>query len=119
MSQANQITRFVADALDFFKIIIPPDVRRLAYFARQIIINIEQNDWGEARNNYDRALNVWNRIKPELDAANSEDIDYMERVLENLDESIRRQQYSSTIRNAILMVDAADALASIFFERNR
>lgn len=45
MSQANQITRFIADALDYFRILVPSDVRRLSYFARQIIINTEQNDW--------------------------------------------------------------------------
>ncbi|MDD4564917.1 MAG: LysM domain-containing protein [Eubacteriales bacterium] len=119
MSQANQITRYIADALDYFKTLIPSDIRRLSYLARQIIINIEQNDWGEAKNNYNRALTVWNRNKSQLNETNAEDVDYMERVFENLDISIERQEYSGTIRNAILMADAADALGSIFFERNR
>lgn len=119
MSQANQITRYVADALDYFKTLIPSDVRRLSYFARQIIINTEQNDWGEARNNYNRSLNVWNGIKMQLNETNGEDVDYIERVFNNLDKSIGRQGYSETIRNAILVVDAADAQGSIFIERNR
>lgn len=119
MSQANQITRYVADALDYFKTLIPSDVRRLSYFARQIIINIEQNDWGEARNNYNRSLNVWNGIKMQLNETNGEDVDYIEQVFDNLDKSIGRQGYSETIRNAILVVDAADAQGSIFIERNR
>ena len=119
MSQANQTTRYVADALEYFKVVIPPDIHRLSYFARQIIINVEQNDWAEARNNYNRALAAWNRIKPELGAAYNEDIAYMDQVFADLNESINRRDYQAAIRNAIFILEAADIVGSIFFERNR
>ncbi|MDD3169920.1 MAG: LysM domain-containing protein [Eubacteriales bacterium] len=114
MSQANQITQLLADALDFFNVIIPPDVLRLAYFARQMIVNVEQNDWAEAHQNYRRALTVWQRIQPELESGYVQDVSNFDQVFERINESINRRDYLTAINNANRMLELTDVIAADF-----
>jgi len=114
ISQANHITQLIADALDFFNVIIPTDVMRLAFFARQIIVNVEQNDWAEAYQNYRRALTVWQRIRPELESAYVSDVSDFDQVFNALNESIDRRDYQAAINNANRMLELTDVIAADF-----
>lgn len=114
MSQANQITQLIADVLDFFNVIIPPDVMRLAYFARQMIINVEQNDWAEAHQNYRRALTVWQRIKPELENGYVRDASNFDQIFESINESINQRDYRTAINNANRMLEHINVIAADF-----
>lgn len=117
MSQANQITQLIADVLDFFNVIIPPDVLRLAYFARQIIFNVEQNDWAEAFQNYRRALAVWQRIRPELATDYGRDVSNFDQVLDDLNESIDRRDYRNAINRADRMMELINVIGADFEQR--
>lgn len=117
MSQANQITQLIADALDFFNVIIPPDVLRLSYFARQIILNVEQNDWPEAHQNYRRALTVWQRIRPELETDYVRDVSNFDQGLENINESINRRDYREAINSANRMLELINVIAADFEQK--
>jgi len=117
MSQANQITQLIADALDFFNVIIPPDVLRLAYFARQIIFNVEQNDWAEAFQNYRRALAVWQRIRPELVTDYARDVSNFDQVFDDLNESIDRRDYRNAINRANRMMELIHVIEADFEQR--
>ena len=114
LSQANRITQLLADALDYFNVIIPTDVRRLAYFARQMIINVEQNDWDEARQNYRRAMSVWEKIKPELANSYARDVADFDQVLNDINASADRRDYRLAINNAVRMLELINVLASDF-----
>lgn len=105
ISQANRITQFIPDLLDYFKVIIPTDVNRLNYLGRQMIVNVENADWVEANNNYLRAEKVWARLKPQLGTRYRQDIDEFEAILTKLGESINVQSYQDTIENANKMLD--------------
>ena len=117
MSQANQITQFIADALDFFNVIIPPDVLRLAYFARQIIFNVEQNDWAEAFQNYRRALAVWQRIRPELVTDYAKDVSNFDQTFDDMNESIDRRDYRNAINRANRMMELIHVIEADFEQR--
>lgn len=114
MSQANQITQLMSDALDFFNVVVPPDVLRLGYFARQIILNVEQNDWAEAHQNYRRALTVWQRIRPELTSGYAQDVASFDRVLEDINESINRRDYRMAINGALRMLELTNVISANF-----
>lgn len=118
ISQANQITRFVADMLDYFEIRIPTDVKKLDYLARQIIINIESNDWNEAKNNYMIAKRYWERLRPELNTKYSTDIAEFDMMLTDLGDAINRRSYESTIENTIRMLNGVKLLEKDFIEQN-
>lgn len=114
ISQANQITFLIAEMLDYFNVIIPTDLRRLAYFARQMIVNVEQNDWAEARQNYQRATTVWERLKPELVRDYAKDVTDFDQVLNNISVSMDRRDYQMAINNAVRMLELLNVLASDF-----
>jgi LysM repeat protein len=114
LSQANRITQLIADALDFFNVIIPTDLRRLAFFARQMIINVEQNDWNEALQNYRRAMTVWERIRPELEEAYGTDVMNFNQVMNDILASIDRRDYQTAINNAVRMLELINVLADRF-----
>lgn len=114
ISQANRITQLIADALDYFNVIIPTDVMRLAFFARQMIVNVEQNDWAEAYQNYRRALTVWERVKPELEPAYGGDVSNFDRTFDALNKSIDRKDYSGAINNANRMLELLNMITADF-----
>jgi LysM repeat protein len=114
MSQANRITQILADILDYYNVIIPTDVMRLAYFARQMILNVEQNDWAEAYQNYRRMLAVWERIRPELSRNYARDVSDFDQVLNALLGSIDRRDYGSAIGNANRILELNDLISADF-----
>lgn len=118
ISQANRITQLLADALDFFNVIIPPDVIRLAYFARQIIINVEQNDWAEAYQNYRRALSLWQRMIPELQSDYATDVNNFNQILLSMNDAINRRDYQAAVNTANQMLQMTDEIATDFQQQN-
>jgi LysM repeat protein len=118
ISQANRITQVLADVLDFFNVIIPPDVIRLAYFARQIIINMEQNNWAEAYQNYRRALSLWERMSPELQSDYAADVSDFNRILQDMNDAINRRDYQAAINAANRMLDKIDEIETDFQQQN-
>lgn len=116
--EANQITRFIPDILDYFKVVIPTDVSRLDYLGRQIILNVEGNDWTAANDNYTTVEKIWERLKPELDTKYSNDISNMDQTLNALRDSISRKDYQATITNANKMLDQVDVLETDFKQQN-
>ncbi|WP_324824057.1 LysM peptidoglycan-binding domain-containing protein [Sinanaerobacter sp. ZZT-01] len=119
ISQANQVTRFLADMLDYYEVIIPPDIKRLSYLGRQMIINIESNDWNEANNNYMTAKRYWERLKPELDEKYNDNIVEFDMLLNDLGESIKNKNYEMTIENIVAMLDGIQMLENDFAEQRQ
>lgn len=113
ISQANRITQILADVLDYFNVVVPPDVMRLAYFARQIIVNVEQNDWPEAEQNYRRAMTVWQRLRPLLPHYPSI-VSEIDQIFIDLMASINNRDYRDAIRSADRILAANDRLISSF-----
>lgn len=113
ISQANRVTQILADVLDYFNVIVPTDLMRLAYFARQIIVNVEQNDWAEALQNYRRATDVWHRIRPMLSAYVSI-VTEMDRIFAALLGSINNRDYRTAIEGASSIIDLMEQLTVNF-----
>lgn len=118
ISQANRITQYIADILDYFEVIVPTNVKRLGYFARQMIVNVELNDWAEANQNYLRAKTAWEKLKPELAEEYKKDAAELDRILSRLNEAIARKDYQSTINYANKMLDAVGMLEADFKRQN-
>lgn len=118
ISQANRITQILADVLEFFNVIIPPDVIRLAYFARQIIINVEQNDWAEAYQNYRRALSLWERMSPELQSDYAKDVSDFNQLFHSMNDAINRRDYQAAINTANRMLIMIDEIETDFQQQN-
>ena len=113
ISMANRVTQILADVLDYFNVIVPTDLMRLAYFARQLIVNVEQNDWAEALQNYRRATDVWHRIRPMLGNFVSS-VAEMDRIFAALLGSINNRNYRTAIEGATSIIDLLEVLTANF-----
>ena len=118
ISQANHVAQLLADIYDYFNVIIPTDVMRLAYFARQIIVNVEQKDWAEAYQNYRRAMSVWERLYPELQGEYAGDVSDFNQVLSDLNDAIDKKDYLKTINAANKMLQLTDEISTDFMQQN-
>lgn len=114
IAQANLITGYLPDILDHFKTPVPTDFWRLYYLARAIIINIENNDWNEARNNYQRAVGVWERLRARTPVTHRTQITEMNQIFESLNQSIMAENYLMAINDANKMLDKASELEKLF-----
>ncbi len=113
ISQANRITQILADVLDYFNVIVPPDLLRLSYFARQMIVNVEQNDWEEAEQNYRRAMAVWQRIRPFLSNYVA-DVSAMDQIFMDLRGSRDRRDYRTAIDGATRILELNNQISADF-----
>ncbi len=118
ITQANQIMMYVADMLDYFDVMVPTDLNRLNFFARQIIIEAENNNWDQVNANYLEANQVWERLKPELGEQYSNDVNEFDLALSNLAEPIDSRNYQMTVDNANILLDRLDFLSNDFAEQN-
>lgn len=116
ISQANQITLYIADILDYYQTIIPTDLRRLAYFARQIIVNVELNNWSEARDNYERIKTVWDRLKAQLSEDYGRDVSNFDALMNQMNDAINRRDYRDTIDAAGMMLSMLSELEADFIQ---
>jgi hypothetical protein len=66
-SKANEITKYIPDIEDLYKVTVPTDLNRLSYLDREIHININQSDWDAANKNYNAAKTIWTRFASGLD----------------------------------------------------
>ena len=116
--QANQITRYIPDILDYFNVIIPTDAGRLRYLGRQIIFDVNGNDWAGANATYLTAKTVWNRLKPSLSARYGSDAANFDQALSDAHDPIVRKDYQAAIENANKMLDLVDVLRADFIQQN-
>ncbi|WP_027398674.1 LysM peptidoglycan-binding domain-containing protein [Anaerovorax odorimutans] len=116
--QANRITNYVTEMLDYFNVLVPTEVKKLGNIARQIIINVENNDWISAKNNYLRAVKIWDKLKLEINEKYAADIVEFDRILNSLGEAVNSKNYQMAIENALTMDDKVDILELNFREQN-
>lgn len=118
ISQANRITLYIADILDYFNVIVPTDVNRLGFFGRQILINAQKNLWDDVNINYMQFQKIWERLKPQLDPKFSEDINDFNDTVNDLAESIKNKDYQATIDDSNILLDKLDVYEADFRQRN-
>jgi LysM repeat protein len=115
---ANQITRYIPDILDYFNVIVPTDAGRLRHLGRQIIFDVNGNDWAGANATYLTAKTVWNRLKPSLNISYGSDITNFDQALSSIHDSIGRKDYQTALENANIMLDLVDVLRADFIQQN-
>lgn len=118
LAQANLITGYLPDILDHFATPVPTDFWRLYYLARAIVINIENNDWPEAGNNYQRTKAVWERLRAQTPAAYRSQVMAFNELMENLEQSIMNRNYLQSIEGANSVLTEGKALEDVFLHRN-
>jgi hypothetical protein len=117
--QANQISRYVPDIMDYYTVAIPTDVGRLDYLGREIILNVENADWPSAGSNFDTANNLWNSLKSKLGNNYKNDIDIFQSNMDDLKAAIDKLDISATTDQANALLENVDVLENDFTNRNK
>lgn len=118
IAQANRITLYIADILDYFNVIVPTDVNRLGFFGRQILIEAQNNQWDDVNINYLQFKKIWEGLKPQLDTKFNEDINDFNETFNALGESINKKDYQATIDNLSILLNKLDVYEADFRQRN-
>nr|WP_315022534.1 hypothetical protein [uncultured Aminipila sp.] len=118
ISQANRITLYIADILDYFNVIVPSDVNRLGFFGREILINAQNNHWDDVNTDYLQFKKIWERLQPQLDTKFNEDISDFNEIFNDLGESIKSKDYQATIDNSKILLDKLDVYEDDFRQQN-
>lgn len=118
ISQANRITLYIADILDYFDMIVPSDVNRLGFFGRRILIEAQNNHWDDVTTAYLQFQKIWEGLKPQIDIQFNEDINDFNETFNDLGESIKLNDDQATIDNAKILLDKLDVYEADFRRRN-
>ncbi|WP_312649760.1 hypothetical protein [Aminipila sp.] len=118
IDQANRITLYIADILDYFNVIVPTDVNRMGFFGREILIQAQNNQWDDANINYLQFQKIWEGLKPQLDPKFNEDINDFNETVNDLGESIKSKDYQATVDDSNILLDKLDIYEADFRRRN-
>lgn len=118
-SQANQISKYVPDVIDYYKVLIPTNVSRLDYLGREINLNIENSDWTSAASNCETAIKLWGSLKYSLNATYQKDIDTFQSNLDSLKPAIDQKNATETSKQASALLDNVDTLETDFKNQNK
>ncbi|MDW5299328.1 MAG: LysM domain-containing protein [Sedimentibacter sp.] len=114
--QANIITLYISYMLDYFNMEIPPCIYRLKYSGRKIILNVENNNWSSADDDFDFVNVVWKNFQKMLPIGNDMNIIEFNQIVNSLGQSIKNRDAAETIKMANDMIGKIVALEEIFRE---
>lgn len=112
--QANIITLYISYILDYYKTTIPACTIRLKHSAREIILNVENNNWSSAEDDLDFINVVWKNFKTLLPSGYDMDIFEFSQTVDLLGQFIKNRDSEQTIQTANDMLDKIAALEEIF-----
>jgi len=61
---ANHLTRYIPDFLEKYTNKTPPDLQRLSFYTREILLNARADHWESAQTNVTMIQTIWRRIEP-------------------------------------------------------
>jgi hypothetical protein len=93
---ANELMRYIADAMIAFKITVPPDTLRLDYYLRYIQYSLEKDDWVNAQNNGNFASSMWKNLKGQITTKSK--VSTMDKIMGALDTSIKNKKKKTAIK---------------------
>nr|WP_312579909.1 LysM peptidoglycan-binding domain-containing protein [Sedimentibacter sp.] len=112
-SFANDITLLISYILDYYSTEIPTDIDKLDFLGREIILNVEEEDWDSALDNIDFVNVIWRNLEPQLSNFSAQDITEFSQIVDSLGQSINNRDPDQTI------VHANEIINKIFqFEQN-
>jgi len=112
--QANLITLYISYILDYYKTEIPACIVRLKYSGREIILNVENNNWSSANDSLDFINVVWENFQKKVPSGHERDINEFSQIIASLGRFIENQDSAQTIKTANDMLDKIAALEEIF-----
>lgn len=112
--QANQITKYVPDISDYYKVELPTDLGRLDYLCREISLNADVKDWVSAVHNFEKSKGIWNNLKSKLSLMYKNDADKYQSSMDKLIKDINQKDVALVKKEANILLDMIDVLETDF-----
>ncbi len=112
---ANEITLLVSYILDYYIAEIPTDIDKLDFLGRELILNVEEEDWNSAIDNIDFVNVIWRDLEPRLSNVNEQYIIEFIQIIESLEQAINNMDSAQTIAYANEMMDTIYQLEQDLF----
>lgn len=101
---ANDVSKVIVDVFDLFDFKVPSDVGRLDWLERQVIIDVDRDDWSAVAGDVGQTRETFDRVKAGVIAAGGEQ---EARVFEA---SVAKQDQLAASRDAAIIDEANIAL---------
>lgn len=106
MLSANNVYKYIPDLEDLFKTEIPPDIKRLKYYAMDISFNGEAEKWDQASKDVTDLNALWKSLKPKLPKEAKAASDKFEAGLLELEKAVKSKDKNITkIKSDVLVSD--------------
>jgi hypothetical protein len=112
--QANLITKYVNDISDNYRNSSPINFQKMIYYAREIELNNEKDDFANAKTNYEQMNKLFTNTKSLLDSTYSNDILAFETMLDKLRKDIDIKNNQMILNDLNVIFDKVDVLMSDF-----
>lgn len=112
--QANLITLYISYILDYYKTEIPTGIGKLDFLGREIILNVEKNDWDSAGDNLDFINVIWKDLITILPSEYNQYTIEISRIIDSLGQFIKNKDSAQTINKANDMINRVDSLEENF-----
>jgi len=111
---ANQITLQVSYILDYYETKLPTNIDRLSFLGREIILNVEKNDWEIALDNVDYINVIWKSLEPKLIGVNEQNTKKLSQAITSLEQSIKSKNSAQTIEQANQILNQVHILEEVY-----
>nr|WP_312579107.1 LysM peptidoglycan-binding domain-containing protein [Sedimentibacter sp.] len=108
------ITEYMPDILDYLNTEMPADLNNLDYLGRELISNVERNDWSSASTNLEAIDTIWNSFNLTLSSEHKSEITNLNSTLNSLKISIQNKDSAKTIQEANNMINEIDTIKNYF-----
>ncbi|NMB43060.1 MAG: DUF4363 family protein [Clostridiales bacterium] len=111
---ANKLTLYATNLYELYNPEVPVAVYRLEYYARQVMLTSENNDWEQANVDTQSAMNNWNKLKPQVDKINPDHSRIISDTITRLSDAIKKQDSAISREYSVKLLDEVDDLDDDF-----
>ncbi|QSZ27840.1 hypothetical protein ACETAC_02835 [Aceticella autotrophica] len=106
MIKSNNVYKYIPDLEDMFKTLIPPDLKRLKYYNRNILFNTYTDDWDTMSKDIINLNAIWKSLKPKLPKEAKHASDKFEAGLTELEKAVKSKNKTiAKVKSEILEID--------------
>jgi hypothetical protein len=114
LTDANNITSYMCDVADYFLTDFPSNLRRVHVHTRNVEINVLQNDWEGAKNNFKKVNALWPKVKNLLSQKSAQKVKEFEDSLIDFEYLLNKKDISKTLRQTQVIRDRTAALEKYY-----
>lgn len=115
MQAANDLSATIMDMFDRYHPVIPTDIGRLDVLERQIILDVEEQDFTAAGDTLAKITLVWERVKPSVMAHKGDEVAaQFDESLAIQAEALKAKEVTALINEARKGLEIVDALEKVY-----